>query len=81
MCPVHIHQDTSRYIKIHQDTSRYIKIHAYIKMHQDTFVSGTSIYHRMYLTKGNVSSFLNKFKIHSRYIQDTFKIHSRYNVS
>jgi len=20
MCPVHIHQDTSRYIKIHQDT-------------------------------------------------------------
>ena len=26
MCPVHIHQDTSRYIKIHQDTSRYICI-------------------------------------------------------
>jgi len=26
MCPVHRHQDTSRYIKIHQDTSRYICI-------------------------------------------------------
>ena len=24
MCPVHIHQDTSRYIKINQDTTRYI---------------------------------------------------------
>jgi hypothetical protein len=32
MCPVHIHQDTSRYIKIHQDTSRYIKIHLYLSL-------------------------------------------------
>ena len=29
MCPVRIHQDTSRYIKIHQDTSRYICIYLF----------------------------------------------------
>ena len=41
MCPVHIHQDTSRYTKIHQDT----------------FVSISLAIMEMYLTLGYVSFF------------------------
>ena len=53
MCPVHIHQDTSRYIKIHQDT----------------FVSISLAIMEMYLTLGYVSFFkIHPFRIHSRYV-------------
>jgi hypothetical protein len=44
MCPVHIHQDTSRYIKIHQDKSRYNKIHLQIRTSLDTIEIHVSHY-------------------------------------
>ena len=65
MCPVHIHQDTSRYTKIHQDT----------------FVSISLAIMEMYLTLGYLSFFkIHLGYIHDTF-QDTMYLNPQIHVT
>jgi hypothetical protein len=71
MCPVHIHQDTSRYIKIHQDTFVSCCLWHF------SCILPRGMYPPSKIHLGYISDTMYLvFQIHDT--QDTFKIHSGY---